>query len=206
MNTDLLTLTQWLSPAFPLGSFAYSHGLEQAMAEGRVQSAAELKVWLEETLRFGAGRVDAVLLCQVMAGADMAETARALSASKERWEETLAQGTAFAETVSSLGHRARAVALPVAVGEAARGLRLAVEDVAQLYLHAFASNLVSVAVRFIPLGQSEGQAVLAALHPVIAEVAQAACTTPLDEIGSGALMGDIAAMAHETLDVRLFRT
>ncbi len=206
MNTDLLTLTQWLSPAFPLGSFAYSHGLEQAMAEGRVQSAAQLQVWLEETLRFGAGQVDAVLLCHAIAGQDMAEQARALAASKERWDETLAQGAAFAETLTSMGHRARPAALPVAVGEAARALSLSAEEVAQLYLHAFASNLVSVAVRFVPLGQSEGQAVLAVLHPVIAEVAQAAVTTSLDAIGSGVLMGDIAAMAHETLDVRLFRT
>ncbi|WP_224823459.1 urease accessory protein UreF [Cognatishimia sp. MH4019] len=206
MSTDLLTLTQWLSPAFPLGSFAYSHGLEQTMAQGRVQSAAELQIWLEETLRFGAGWMDAVLLCQAMAGADVADMARALAASKERWEETFAQGTAFAETLKSMGHSVRPAALPVAVGEAARMLSLAPADVAQLYLHAFASNLVSVSVRFVPLGQSEGQAVLAALHPVIAEVAQRATDTPLDVIGAGVLMGDIAAMAHETLDVRLFRT
>ncbi|MEL7212543.1 MAG: urease accessory UreF family protein [Pseudomonadota bacterium] len=206
MSTDLLTLTQWLSPAFPLGSFAYSHGLEQAMADGVVQNAADLQVWLTETLRFGAGRVDAVLLCHALAGADLADTAQALAASKERWDETLAQGTAFAETLRAMGHDQRPAALPVAVGEAARWLNLTPQEVTQLFLHAFASNLVSVAVRFVPLGQSEGQTVLAALHPIIAEVAEAAASTPLDQIGAGALMGDIAAMAHETLDVRLFRT
>ena len=206
MRTDLLTLTQWLSPAFPLGSFAYSHGLEQVIADGHVPDAAGLQVWLEETLRFGAGRVDAVLLCQALGGADVADTARALATSRERWEETLAQGTAFAQTLGKMGHKVNPAALPVALGEAARGLDLVPADVAQLYLHAFTSNLVSVAVRFVPLGQSEGQAVLAALHPVLAEVAEAAAKTDLTQIGSAALMSDIAAMRHETLDVRLFRT
>ena len=206
MRTDLLTLMQWLSPAFPLGSFAYSHGLEQVIAAGTVTNASTLQDWLSETVQFGAGRVDAVLLCRAMAGEDMAPTARALAASKERWEETLAQGTAFAQTLSNMGKSARPVALPVAVGEAARDLASDPAEVAQLYLHAFASNLVSVAVRFVPLGQSEGQAVLAALHPVIAQVAEAASQTPIEQIGSAALMGDISAMRHETLDVRLFRT
>ena len=206
MRTDLLTLTQWLSPAFPLGSFAYSHGLEQGIADGAVHDAQSLQIWLTETLCFGAGHVDAVLLCQALQGADMADTACALAASKERWDESLAQGTAFAETLVTLGHQARPAALPVAVGEAARALSLEPSEVAQLYLHAFASNLVSVAVRFVPLGQSEGQAVLAALHPIIAEIAETAPTTPLDRVGTAALMGDIAAMRHETLDVRLFRT
>lgn len=206
MRTDLLTLTQWLSPAFPLGSFAYSHGLEQVIADGVVTDAAALQIWLEETLRFGAGRTDAILLCQAMKGADVAATARALASSRERWEETLAQGTAFCETLRKMGRQAPTAALPVAVGESARELELEPADVAQLYLHAFASNLVSVAVRFVPLGQSEGQQVLSALHPVMIEVADEAASAELADVGSGVLAGDIAALRHETLDVRVFRT
>lgn len=207
MSAALLTLTQWLSPAFPLGAFAYSHGLEAAIAEGRLADAAGLQAWLRVLLEEGSGAVDATLLCLALRGDDMAQTARALAASRERLEETEAQGSAFAQTVSALGGPALAPApLPVVVGQAARPLGLPGETVAALYLHAFASALVSAAVRFVPLGQTEGQAVLAALHPVILAVAARAAECELHDLGSAAFGADLAAMAHETLDVRIFRT
>ncbi|WP_107843912.1 urease accessory protein UreF [Litoreibacter ponti] len=199
--TDYLTLTQWLSPAFPVGSFAYSHGLERAIDAGDVSDAAGLQAWLTGVLRFGAGRSDAVLLKRAMAGADVADLTIALCASKEREDETMAQGRAFlAATNGIYGENLPDMAFPVAVGTVAQRLSLSPEEVAKLYLHAFASNLVSVAVRFVPLGQTEGQAVLSALHEVIAEVAAET------EIWTGALGADIAAMEHEVMETRVFRT
>lgn len=210
-ETDLLTLTQWLSPAFPVGGYAYSHGLEWAIADGEVRSAEALFAWLSDVVELGGGRSDAVLLCRAMdRGADagaLDDVARALAASRERWEETRAQGAAFTSARNALsGTRDRPVALPVAVGRAAAGLSLPARQVAALYLHAFASNLVSGAVRFVPLGQTEGQAVLARLHPLIVRVASDAAGTPIDGIQSGVPGADLAAMLHETQEVRLFRT
>jgi urease accessory protein len=210
-DADLLTLVQWLSPAFPVGGFAYSHGLEWAIAEGQVQDAASLQDWLGDILAFGSGRADAILLTRAMEpAADLAliaATARALAASKERWTETHDQGRAFTEAVNALtGKDDPPAALPVAVGRAARGLALPPARVAALYLHAFAANLVSAAVRFVPLGQTDGQRVLAALHPLIERVAAEAAATPLDAIGSAVPGADLAAMHHETHDVRIFRT
>ncbi|KAJ55503.1 urease accessory protein UreF [Actibacterium mucosum KCTC 23349] len=207
MNTDLLTLTQWLSPAFPLGSFAYSHGLETAIASGDVTDAQTLQAWLRVVLTQGTGIVDATLLCRTMEGQDLGNVARALAASRERLEEAEAQGAAFVDTVNKITGDAQAVApLPVAVGVAARSLSLSTEDVAALYLHAFISNLVSAAVRFVPLGQSAGQAVLSALHADIAETARRAVTMTLDDLGAAAPGADMAAMKHETQDVRIFKT
>lgn len=208
---DLLALTQWLSPAFPVGGYAYSHGLEQAIASGAVATADGLFDWLTDILDLGAGRADAVLLCRAMeAGADteaLGDTARALAASRERWEETRDQGAAFTGAHNALTGAAFApAALPVAVGRAARALSLAPERVAALYLQAFASNLVSGAVRFVPLGQSEGQAVLGRLQPVILRVATEAAETPPEGIASGVPGADLAAMLHETQEVRIFRT
>ena len=210
-DADLLTLTQWLSPAFPVGGYAYSHGLEWAISEGQVPDAEALFGWLSDILDAGSGRADAVLLARAMeADADLAliaATARALAASKERWTETIDQGRAFTEAVNALtGKNDSPVALPVAVGRAARGLGLPPARVAALYLHAFASNLVSAAVRFIPLGQTDGQRVLSRLHPLIERVAQEAATTPLDGIGSAVPGADLASMHHETQTVRIFRT
>lgn len=204
---DLLTLTQWLSPAFPVGAFAYSHGLEQAISDGDVRDAETLEAWLRLVLEQGSGAVDATLLCRALAGDEVADTARALAASRERLEETEKQGAAFVETANALyGEALPPMPLPVAVGVAARRLSLPPEQVAALYLHSFASNLVSAAVRFVPLGQSEGQQVLSRLHEVIESAAARAVETPLDQVGSAGFGADLAAMRHETLDVRIFKT
>ncbi len=209
--TPLLTLVQWLSPSFPTGGFAYSHGLEAAIAAGEVDGAPALLQWLADVLTFGTGRQDAVLLVQALAaGADHATLdvrARALAPSSERLLETLDQGTAFARTVAGLtGRDMPARCLPVAVGEAAAPLGLPPAQVVALYLHSFASTLTSVAMRFMPLGQAAGQGVLATLHPTIAAVAEEAITLTLDDLGTAALGADMAAMRHETMDVRIFRT
>jgi urease accessory protein len=210
-DTALLSLVQWLSPAFPTGGYAFSHGLEWAVWAGDVTTAAQLQVWIGAVLTEGAGRTDAILLAQALRpDADLpalAALAGALAASRERLTETLDQGRALATTVAALTGRDLApMPYPVALGAAARLLGLPVGRVVALYLHAFTSNLVQAGVRFVPLGQTEGQAVLAALHPLIDRAAAEAAEADLDRIGSGAFRSDLAAMRHETMDVRIFRT
>jgi urease accessory protein len=209
MRTDLLTLVQWLSPAFPTGGYAYSHGLEAVIAEGE-RSATGIAAWIGGVLRHGAGQADAVLLACVLRGEDadaMDALARAMAGTQERLAETVEQGAAFARTVAALtGRTLRPRCLPVALGEAARGLDLPVEDVIAVYLHAFAANLVACATRFAPLGQTEGQGLLAGLHPVIAEIAAWAAEAEVEAIGTSALAAELAAMRHEALDVRIFKT
>ncbi|MFU8836629.1 MAG: urease accessory protein UreF, partial [Roseovarius sp.] len=139
----LLSLVQWLSPAFPTGAFAFSHGLEQVIADGAVTDAPSLEQWLRAVLEHGAGWQDAVLLAQALrAGADMNALdalARALQPSAERLAESCDQGAALARTVAAMTGRALpARLLPVALGEAAAPLRLPPGDVIALYLHGFA--------------------------------------------------------------------
>ncbi|NJS38252.1 MAG: urease accessory protein UreF [Rhodobacteraceae bacterium] len=145
-----------------------------------------------------------------LAGQDCAvldAVARAMAGTKERLSETVEQGAAFSRTVSALTGRDLApCALPVAVGEAAAGLDLDAGEVVAIYLHAFAANLVACATRFAPLGQTEGQALLAGLHPVIHAVAAAAVTAEVEGIGTAAFGAEMAAMRHEELDVRIFKT
>jgi urease accessory protein len=210
-DAALLTLAQWLSPAFPVGGFAWSHGLEAAVISGGVRDAGGVEAWIGAIIARGSGRADAVLLTAAMApDADtdaLADLARALAASRERWEETVAQGAAFAGTVRALtGLDVPTAALPVAVGAAAQSLGLPRGQVAAFYLQAFAGNLVSAAVRFVPLGQTEGQRLLANLRPLILEVARAAAETDPENIISSTPGADLAAMAHEVQDVRIFRS
>ena len=210
-TADLLALAQWLSPAYPVGAFAWSHGLEAAIEGGAVADADALADWLDGLLRHGAGWSDAVILSAAHRGdapdAELAALAAALAPSRERRDETVEQGGAFARTTAALsGGTAEAAPYPVAVGRAARALSLPTAQVAALYLHAFASNLVSAAVRFVPLGQTEGQRVLARLAPAIETAAAEAAVAPLAALGGSAFRSDIAAMTHETLATRIFRS
>lgn len=211
----LLRLSQWLSPSFPVSAYAYSHGLEAEIVAGRVVDGASLRAWIEGVLRAGAGRTDAALMAAAMdADADLealGDLARALAGSRERWEETRDQGAALAATLAAMGAAMGAGdgvarAYPVVLGAAARGLGIGPDVVAALYLQGFAGALVSAAVRFVPLGQAEGQRVLADLQPVVVEVAAEAVANGLDGIGQAAFGADLAAMEHERLEVRIFRT
>lgn len=211
MTAGLMTLVQWLSPAFPTGAFAYSHGLEQVITDGGIASGADLEGWLSDVLRFGAGKQDAILLSAALEpGADhddLAALCVALQPSAERLREVAEQGAAFARTVEAMtGRPMPARPLPIAVGAAAAGLGLEKSQVIALYLHAFASNLVSVAVRFVPLGQNDGQSALSRLHPLMSRLAEETAGMAVDQIASAALGADMAAMRHEGLDVRIFKT
>lgn len=210
-DADLLKLVQWLSPAFPVGGYAYSQGLEWAIGDELIVDANSLGEWLKAVLREGAGRADAVLLALTLRPnsdiTHIASWARALAASQERWRETSEQGAAFSRADAALcGQELKEVPLPVAVGRAAARLSIDPARIVAVYLQAMISNLVTGAVRHIPLGQSDGQRVLGALHPAILETAAFAVTAEIDDIASATPGADLAAIHHETQDVRIFRT
>lgn len=228
----LYRLLTFMSPAFPIGAFTYSHGLEQVIDQGGVTDTGELKAWLEDVLNFGAGRSDAILLKETYRAAvdcdeetvrSMRELALALQPSRERHLETSAQGTAFLNTIEKswmpdpdvpagklLQDLAKADEndwpYPVALGLVCAAHEIPEKASLTSYLHAFSANIVSVAVRAVPLGQNDGQAVLATLEPVIFRVAEDARSAGLDDLGSSTFLADIASMAHETQYSRLFRS
>lgn len=206
-------LTQWLSPSYPVGAFSYSHGLEWAISQGEVGNPAQLQDWLTDILNHGAGRNDAILLAHAYRAddpadlAEVAELAMAFNPSKERLLETTAQGAAFAKTTRTVWPADLPdMPYPVAVGAAARQHDLPLEETTALYLHAFIANLVSAAVRFMPLGQTDGQLVLSSMTQTIDQTAEAALRANLDDLGGCAVRADMASMLHETLYTRIFRT
>ncbi|MCA8880581.1 MAG: urease accessory protein UreF [Rhodobacteraceae bacterium] len=208
---DLLALVQWLSPAFPVGSYAFSHGLEQAVAAGDVRDAPAFAAWLGTIVLHGSGWCDAVLVSLAHRGshsaAELAALSSALAAGSERWRETAEQGAAFLKATNALLDTAYPpMPLPVAVGVQARRLSLPTETVVGLYLQAFTGNLATIAARIVPLGQTAAQRCLAGLAPEISGLAGRAAIAGLDDLASGAFRGDLAAMVHETLDVRLFQS
>lgn len=232
MDKDLekiLRLQTWLSPAFPIGGFSYSHGLEAAVEAGFVHTVEELVDWLSADLSEGAGRGDVILFASAWratgaedwsALCEAAELAGALRGTSEFALEAKAQGSAFLKTVMAVWPSARLTAaagalrgaglsspvLPIAAGMAAASADVPLRPAAALFLQSTVANLVNAAVRLVPLGQTDGQRALAALEPEVVRVADIALGETLDDIGSAAFMVDMMSMRHETQYTRIFRS
>jgi urease accessory protein len=224
-GSSLYRLLTWTSPAYPVGAFSYSGGIEWAVEAGDIHSAVTLCDWLTTMIRHGNIFCDAAIFAyahRASAGGDdralaaMAELAAALVGSKERFLETTAQGKAFLQITQAAWptpalDRLNAawdgpLAYPVAVAAACAGHDIALVPALHAFLHSVVSNLVSAGVRLVPLGQTDGQRVLAALEAPIAQTAERALTTAVDDIGAATPRADIAGMRHETQHTRLFRS
>ncbi|OLP44245.1 urease accessory protein UreF [Rhizobium oryziradicis] len=214
----LLRLVTWLSPAFPVGGFAYSSGLEKAVEDGLVRDQPGLLAWLNSLLHHGAIWNDAVLLAEAWRSYDerlrleaVAELALALAGSKERYLETVALGSAFREAAQAwpspvLAWLSGAVAYPVAVGAISASHAISCEATLAAYLHAAVSQQVSAGIRLGLMGQSQGVALLAALENAIEQVAAKAALSTLDDLGAATVAAEIVSARHEMQASRLFRS
>jgi urease accessory protein len=224
-SAALYRLMTWLSPAFPVGAFSYSSGIEWAVEAGDIADAASLRDWLGAMLGDGSGFCDAVLLAQAHRAAsardgrglrEIAELAAAFVPSRERQLETSTQGRAFIDIARAawpcdgldglVAACGGVVVYPVAVGivSAAHGLPLA--PALHAFLHAVVSNWISAGARLVPLGQTDSQRILAALEADVAATARRALTASLDDLGSATFRADLASFRHETQYTRLFRS
>jgi urease accessory protein len=222
---DALPLFAWLSPSFPVGAYAYSHGLEAAFEAGDVADAGSLREWIADLLAHGGARNDAILLREAFLAAgeggaermrEANELALALAPSGERRLETRAQGDAFVAVVRAAWPCAAVEALaeaapegcayPVALGAAAAGHGLCLDATLAAFLLAFVANLISAATRLGVVGQTDAQRVAAFLMDDVRVAASACASAPLDDLGGFAPRADVASMRHETLYSRLFRS
>ena len=206
---DMMTLQTWFSPTFPTGAFSYSHGLESAIQDNLVKDAGGLKSWVDSLLSYGSGRNDGLFLKAAYKGVDEANNlCLTLCGSKERLRETTELGQAFSRVVrASYGvNLPDQTAYPVAIGITAEQIGLDLTLTLQSYLQAFASNLISVGVRTIPIGQQAGQDCLIGLYPVIQNMTNQIKSESLDELGTATFVSDLMAMKHEKSVPRIYRT
>jgi urease accessory protein len=221
----LYRLMTWLSPAFPVGGFSYSSGIEWAVEAGDINDANALKDWLAAMLADGSGFCDGVFLAQAhravaadddRALRELAELAAAFVPSRERQLETTTQGRAFIEIARAawdcdgLAHAIAqcdgAIVYPVAVGIVSAAHAVPLEPALHAFLHALVSNWISAGSRLIPLGQTDSQRVLAALEQTVSKTAKRAIAAKLDDLGSATFRADLAGLRHETQYTRLFRS
>lgn len=224
---DLLyRLLAWLSPAYPIGAFSYSHGIETAIEEGFIANRPSLVAWLRSVLAAGTGCVDGALFAAAWRAAEakrwpafdaVAERAAAWRGTSEMALESRQQGSSFLSItrtawphtdLDAVHERLNGeIALPVAVALAAAAHGIALEAALEGYLHAFTANLISAAVRAVPLGQSDGQIALASLEGAVQKAVEAAlAVSDLDEVGTATPLLDWCSMRHETQYTRLFRS
>jgi len=227
-DSGLLRLLAWLSPSFPVGAYAYSHGAESAVETGRINNREDASAWVGFVLEYGSGRVDADLFVGAYLAAEendaikfveVATWADALKGTAELGLESRAQGQAFLDAVQGAWPDARlerflgalksaevspsyATAVAAAAAFAGVGLQAALGA----YLHGFGANIASAIVRLAPLGQSDGQKIIAALEPVVERALTNALERDPSDIGSAAFMVDWMSMKHETQYSRLFRS
>ena len=225
---DIFRLCVWFSPAFPVGAYVWSSGLEYTVEAGLVTDASSLESWLTDMFRFGTGAVDSAFFCLAYgaaarddraAMADCLDWSDALRPTAELGLESAAQGGAFLNTMRAVwphdgletfaalaADRDRRPGYAVTAGASCGCHGLALDSSLTAYLHAVAANLVSAALRTVPLGQTDGQRVTAALEPVLAEAAERAKTATIESLGTSTPMADWASMRHETQHTRLFRS
>lgn len=218
-------LFTWLSPGFPVGAFAYSHGLEMAAERGLLKSQAALAEWISALITQGSLRNDLLLVAHAYRAAaagqlpELASTnalALALQPSAERYLETTQQGGSFLIAVTAAWpqddfNALRAglvgeVAYPIAVAMAAAAHAIPLAALLDAYGFAFVSNLTSAAIRLGVVGQTAAQVTIAAVTPLLHTAALIATGGTLSDIGSATFSADLCSMEHETQYSRLFRS
>jgi urease accessory protein len=224
-QNSLYRLMIWLSPAYPIGAFSYSSGIEWAVEAGDIKNAESLRHWIETMLTEGPGINDSILFVQAhravthgddAAVVEIAELAAAFAPTRERHLETTTLGRAFIEVTRAAWPCfgltrlqelwVGPLAYPIAVAAACAGHRIPLMPASHAFVTALATNWISAGVRLIPLGHTDSQRILKALEPAVATTVRRAVAARLDDLGSATFRADLASMLHETQYTRLFRS
>jgi urease accessory protein len=217
----LLHLLHLASATLPVGAFSYSEGLETLVQAGQITTVEQLHHWLLQDLTYGAVRLEGLALrrayqaTQDQVWDDLAQANDWLSAVRETEElrqQSWMMGRSLARLLQAIApemERAIAAAgspcnFAVAVGLAAAQWQIPLESALLGYLHSWASNLINAGVKLIPLGQTQGQALLLSLYPHLEAIPGQLIQTPEAKSCGWGLA--IASMTHETLYSRLFRS
>jgi urease accessory protein len=225
---SLLRLQSWLSPAFPTGSYSYSHGIEWAVEAGHIHDRKSLVDWLEADLCYGSGRNEAIFFIEAWRSAadddcekllEIAELAAAFRSTSEFALETSQQAMACLATLRRVWPDPRLDSLSVLLSEfriapvlsVVLGVRAAREKIPvtfalPAFLQSYLANLVTAGVRLVPLGQTDGQLAIAEFEPAVLAVAEQAGCATIHDLGSAGFMVDLASASHETQYTRLFRS
>ena len=208
LKESLQILQTWFSPLFPVGSFSYSHGLEAMINDNLIKSKEDILEYLKCILKYGSGKNDIILIKYAYQGEEINDLALSLCPTKERKIESIEMGNAFRKVLEdSWNYKIQEnTAYPVSVGKAAKYFKIPLNLTIISYLQSFASNLINVCIKHIPIGQKVGQDCIIQMYDLIREIENESKNLELEDLGGVCFNSDIYSIKHENLKTRIYKT
>tara|TARA_B100001248_G_scaffold129623_1_gene97190 strand:- start:147 stop:860 length:714 start_codon:yes stop_codon:yes gene_type:complete len=223
--SDLHTVLTWFSPSYPIGSYAYSHGLEYAVEEGLVKDPQTLLGWIRDLLFFGTGYNDSIIINSIYDSVAndncvefdyISQIANAIKPTKEIALESYQQGVSFKNILMDVYSNSNltfylnrlddCITYPSVVGVAGGIFEVEKKLLLHSYLHAFTSNILSAALRIMPIGQTEIQKIIFQMKGNVEEMTNKSLGLSLSDLGSSVFISDWASSKHQNQYTRLFRS
>ena len=201
-------LQVWFSSSFPIGSYAYSHGLEALIDDKKIKNNNDVKEFLDALLFYGTLRNDYIFIKSIYHKEEINELILASASTKERQIEMIDMGNSFRKIMKDSWE----LSLPentsfiYCLAKAGLHFDIKFDDLIKFYLQSFISNLINVCVKHIPMSQKEGQSLNVIFIDQIQEFLTNSEKLTLKDIGSTFFIGDIFAIKHENLQSRIYLT
>jgi len=201
-------LQVWFSSSFPIGSYAYSHGLEALIDDKKIKNKDDVKEFLDALLFYGTLRNDYIFMKSIYKGEEINQLILASASSKERQIEMIDMGNSFRKIMKDSWE----LSLPentsfiYCLAKAGLYFDIKFDDLIKFYLQSFISNLINVCVKHIPMSQKDGQSLNVIFINQIQEFLSHSDKLTLKDIGTTFFIGDIFAIKHENLDSRIYLT
>ena len=208
IKDPLQILQIWFSSSFPVGSYAYSHGLEALIDGNKIKNKDDVREYLEALLFYGSLRNDYIFLKSVYMGEEINDLILASASSKERHTEMIDMGNSFRKIMKDSWELVleENTSFVYCISKAALHFNIKFDDLIKFYLQSYISNLINVCVKHIPMSQKEGQILNVNFIDQIQKFLERSDQLTLKDIGTSFFIGDIFAIKHENLDSRIYLT
>ena len=208
-SKDPLQILQiWFSSSFPIGSYAYSHGVEALIDNKKITNKNEVKKYLIALLNYGTLRNDYIFIKSLYNGDEINELILASASSKERRVEMVDIGNSFRKIINDswdfkLPNNTSYI---YCLAKAGLHFNICFEDLIKFYLQSFISNLINVCVKHIPMSQKDGQILNVNFIEIIQKFLSQSKELTLNDVGTTFFIGDIYSIRHENLKTRIYLT
>lgn len=208
IKDPLQILQIWFSSSFPVGSYAYSHGLEALIDDDKIKNRDDVREYLEALLFYGSLRNDYIFLKSVYLGEEINDLILASASSKERHTEMIDMGNSFRKIMKDSWELVleENTSFVYCISKAALYFDIKFDDLIKFYLQSYISNLINVCVKHIPMSQKDGQILNVNFIDQIQKFLDQSYQLTLKDIGTSFFIGDIFAIKHENLDSRIYLT
>ena len=208
IKDPLQILQIWFSSSFPVGSYAYSHGLEAIIDNKLIKNKDDVEEFLNALLFNGTLRNEYIFIKSIYEGKEINNLILSSASSKERQIEMVDMGNSFRKIMKQSWdfELAENTAFTYCLTKAAIHFNIKFDYLIKFYLQSFISNLINVCVKHIPISQKDGQKLNVIFINQIQDFLQKSEKFNLEDIGSTFFIGDLFSIKHENLETRIYLT